>query len=96
MGRQSREVMPSRVLNDQRGVFGLWMSDFAAGVAVFMGGSWILDGTGYELVSIPAALATLGFLSPIRLVTRRKIIRDFIRCRLTRKVLYDPRKRISA
>ena len=91
MSRSLREAMPSRVLNDQRGIFGLWMTDFAAGIAVFMGGSWILDGTGYELLSIPAALVALGILSPIRLSTRRKIIRDFIRRRLSRRVLYDPR-----
>lgn len=87
-----REALPSRVLNDQRGVFGLWMSDFGAAIGVFMGGSWVLDGTGYELLSLPGAGLFLVALSPIRLTTRRKIIRDFIRRSLSRRLLYDPRK----
>ncbi len=96
MERTRRTVTPSRILNDQRGVFGLWLTDFAAGVAVFMGGSWLLDGSGYELVSLPLAVLTLGILSPIRLSTRRKIIRDSIRWCLTPRRLYDPSKRVSA
>ena len=95
MARSAREVMPSRVLNDQRGVFGLWMSDFGAAIGVFMGGSWILDGSGYELFSLPASVVVLIILSPIRLTTRRKIIRDFFRRWLSPRTLYDPRKRIS-
>jgi len=91
MGKLRREVTPSRVLNDQRGVFGLWMSDFGAAVGVFMGGSWLLEGSGYELLSLPAAILLLVVLSPIRLSTRRKIIRDFIENLLGRRVLYDPR-----
>lgn len=91
-----REVSPSRVLNDQRGVFGLWMSDFGAAIAVFMGGSWVLDGTGFELVSLPVAILVLIVLSPIRLSTRRKIIRDFFRRCLTPRGLYDPRRRMSS
>lgn len=91
MGRRRREVIPSRILNDQRGVFGLWMSDFGAAVGVFMGGSWLLEGSGYELLSLPVAILLLVILSPIRLSTRRKIIRDFLRHLLGRRVLYDPR-----
>jgi len=67
------------------------MSDFAAAVGVFMGGSWILEGSGYELLSLPAAILLLVVLSPIRLSTRRKIIRDSIGRWLGRRVLYDPR-----
>ncbi len=96
MGRVRRVVMPSRILNDQRGVFGLWLTDFAAGIVVFMGGSWFLEDTGYELVSLPLAALVLVALSPIRLSTRRKIIRDYIRWRLTPRRLYDPSKRVSA
>jgi hypothetical protein len=96
MASESREVMPSRVLNDQRGIFGLWMSDFGAAVAVFMGGSWVLDGTRYQLLSIPAALFVLLVLIPIRLSTRRKIVRDYLRRGLTSEVLYDPSTRVSS
>ena len=91
MGRVRREATPSRILNDQRGIFGLWMSDFGAAVCVFMGGSWLLDGSGYELLSLPAAILLLFILSPIRLSTRRKIIRDWLGSVLSRRVLYDPR-----
>jgi len=87
---RTREGQPSRILNDRRGIFGLWMSDFAAAVAVFMGGSWVLEGSGYELLSLPAALLLLFALSPIRLLYRRKIIRDWVRSVLTRKLIYDP------
>lgn len=96
MGVVSRRVVPSRVLNDQRGVFGLWLSDFAAAVAVFMGGSCLLDGSGCELISLPLAALVLVGLSPIRLSTRRKIIRDWIRWWLTPRRLYDPSKRTSS
>lgn len=96
MARVRRMITPSRILNDQRGIFGLWLSDFAASVAVFMGGSWLLDGSGYELVSLPVAALVLFILSPIRLTTRRKIIRDYIRWRLTPRRLYDPSKQSVA
>lgn len=95
MARLRRVITPSRILNDQRGVFGLWLTDFAAAICVFMGGSWLLDGTGYELVSLPLAALVLAILSPIRLSTRRKIIRDYVRYRLTPRRLYDPSKRVS-
>lgn len=88
-----RQAIPSRVLNDQRGVFGLWLTDFAAAVGVFMSGSWALDGTGYELVSIPLAVLLLVVLAPLRLSTRRKIVRDHFRYRLTPRRLVDPSKR---
>ncbi len=87
---RSREVQPSRILNDRRGLFGLWMSDFAAAVAVFMGGSWVLEGSGLELLSLPASILLLFVLSPIRLLYRRKIIRDGLRSVLMRRKLYDP------
>lgn len=96
MARLRRVVTPSRILNDQRGVFGLWLTDFAAGISVFMGGSWVLDGSGYELVSLPLAALVLVILSPIRLSTRRKIIRDYLRWRMTPRRLYDPSKRVAA
>ena len=96
MGGIRQAVLPSRVLNDQRGVFGLGFSDFAAAICVFMGGSWLLDGTGFELVSLPLAALCLVILSPIRLSTRRKIIRDSVRWWLTPRRLYDPSKRVFA
>lgn len=96
MGRSRREVSPSRVLNDQRGVLGLWLSDFAAAVALFMGGSWLLDGTGFELASAVMAVLLLIVLSPLRLTTRRKIVRDQLRRLVTPRVIYDPRKHITA
>lgn len=86
-----KRIQPSRILNDNRGVFGLWLSDFAAAVAVFMGGSWILEGTGIELSALFLALGALAVLGPIRLATRRGIIRDFIRWCFTSKVVYDPK-----
>jgi hypothetical protein len=87
---RSKEAQPSRILNDRRGLFGLWMSDFSAAVAVFMGGSWALEGSGYELLSLPAAFLLLIGLSPIRLIYRRKIIRDALHSSLTKRVIYDP------
>lgn len=91
MGFTPREISPSRVLNDQRGIFGLQTTDFGIAIFIFMGGSAILDGTGVELLSIPVAVATLIVLSPLRLSTRRKIVRDFIKSILRRRILYDPR-----
>lgn len=84
-------IIPSRLLNDDRGVFGLSFSDFAAAIAVFMLSTKCLEGTGYELVAVPLAVLVLVVLSPIRLSTRRHILRDGARAIFTRRRLYDPR-----
>lgn len=89
MARQWPEVIPSRVLNDRRGVLGLDMSDLAAGIFVFMGFSWAMDGSGLEPIGLVLGLLTWGVLSPIRLATRRKTIRDWCRFHLTRRVLQE-------
>ncbi len=91
VSRHFQNVQPSRVLNDQRRIFGLGLNDFAAAIVIFMGGSWVFEGSGYELLSIPAAVLFLVILSPVRLSTRRKVIRDWGHKLLTKKVLYDPR-----
>ncbi len=83
-------VQPSRVLNDQRGFFGLGMQDFAAAIVLFMVLSWVLDGSSVALISLPLSVLLLVGLSPIRLSTRRHIIRDAIVYILTREALYDP------
>ncbi len=92
MRSSKRVVTPSRILNDQRGVFGLWMTDFAGAIVVFVIASKVLEGSGYELLALPAALAVLAVLAPVRLTTRRKIIRDFVRWIFTPKVIHDPRR----
>lgn len=86
-------IHPSRLLNDTRNIFGLTMTDFASGVAVFVFTSLCLDGTGFEIASFPIALSSLVPLVPLRLTTRRKIIRDTVFSKLKGAKLYDPRLR---
>jgi hypothetical protein len=88
--RREQEVMPSRIINDQRGVFGLWMSDFGAAILVFVVWSKIFEGARVEILAVAVAIVALVILSPIRLTTRRKIIRDAIGFYLTRRIPYDP------
>lgn len=85
-------VQPSRLLNDPRGFLGLTLIDLAAGVFVFMSVSLLLDESGWALISIPMAILFLIALSPIRLTTRRKIIRDTLTWLISRRVLHDPRR----
>lgn len=83
---------PSRMLNDQRAVFGLWMSDFAAAIIIFVFLSVALEGTHYSLLALPISFGALIALSPIRLTQRRKIVRDWLWFHTTSDVLYDPKK----
>jgi hypothetical protein len=79
------QVTPSRILNDQRGIFGLWLTDFAAAILIFVFVSGCLDDTGFGILALPASLVSLAVLSPIRLNNRRKIVRDTLSYYLTPK-----------
>lgn len=68
---------PSRILNEERGVFGLYFSDLAGGIGIFIGWSALFDGSGLQLFALPTAILAMMILVPIRLSTRRGIIRDF-------------------
>ncbi len=85
-------VTPSRILNDQRGVFGLWMTDFAGAIGVFVFLSSLLDGTRFAIAALPAAILSLALIIPLRLSTRRKIIRDTIAFALKPRLLFQVRK----
>jgi hypothetical protein len=82
------EITPARMLNDQRGVFGLGFTDLAAAIVLFIILSQTLENTAYDIAALPVALVSLIVLSPIRLTQRRKIIRDTIRHYLGPKQLY--------
>ncbi len=89
------ERIPSRALNDQRGILGLWVSDLFGAFGLFCIWARVFEDTPLALIGIPLAVASLVFLAPIRLSTRRKIIRDTIsysiRRFIGRTVVYDPR-----
>ena len=70
--------IPSRVLNEERGVLGLKPSDFAGAILEFVLLTTFLESTPYSILAVPAALITLAILSPIRLSTRSHIIRDVL------------------
>lgn len=86
-------ITPSRLLNDDRGIFGLGMTDFAGAIFLFVILSMSLDGTGLEILSMPIAILSLVPLIPIRLAQRRKIVRDTLLSHLKGRKLYDPRLR---
>lgn len=67
---------PLRQLNDNRGHFGLEGIDLGVGVAVFVALSLILDGSTYAILAAPGAVCSLLCLIPVRLMTRRRILRD--------------------
>lgn len=89
-------ITPSRILNDERGVFGLLMSDVAAGVGVFVVLSLLLDGTAISILALPVSAMSLIPLSPIRLSTRRHIIRDALAYWLTSKNIFNVRKYVCS
>jgi hypothetical protein len=86
------QITPSRILNDNRGIFGLWMSDFAGAIVIFILLSSILDGTPFAVFSLPLAVLALVPLIPLRLSTRRKIVRDTLIAFLTPKTLFEVKK----
>ncbi len=88
------EITPSRILNDGRGVFGLWMTDLAGAIFLFVLLSSLLDGTAFAILSAPIALGSLVPLIPIRLSTRRKIIRDFLIYWATPRTLFEVRNHV--
>lgn len=69
---------PLRQLNDNRGIFGLHGSDFGIGVVVFVVISLFLDDTAFAILAVPGAALSLACLAPIRLMTRRGILRDTV------------------
>jgi hypothetical protein len=71
-----RNKFPARLLNDQRGMFGLSMTDFALALFIFIVIGNVCSGKSYELISVPTSGIFLLILSPIRLSKRRKFIRD--------------------
>lgn len=87
-------ITPSRILNDEKGIFGLWMTDLAAGVGIFVVLSVVLDGSSFAVCSLPVAILSLVPLSPLRLSTRRHIIRDAVSYWLTSKKLFDLKKHV--
>lgn len=88
-----RELKPSRLLNEKRGFLGLSMIDFGAAIGVFVLSTSLLEGSKYQIVSFFLAAALLLILSPVRLKTRRKILRDLLSYQLMGKVVNDPRKK---
>lgn len=73
---RGQTVYPSKILNDERGVFGLYFSDFGGAVFIFIFWSVLFEKTALHLAAIPVAILALAVLIPIRLSTRRRILRD--------------------
>jgi hypothetical protein len=82
----------SHLLNDNGPVLGLNVYDLGFAVGVLIVFSEILAPLGLGVLGLPAAGAVLVGLIPVRLRMRRKIIRDTIRSRLMKRVLYVPTK----
>lgn len=89
-----QEFTPSRFLNDPRGFVGLSLSDFIAAVVLFGFISRLFEDTTIEYLALPISLMCLAGIAPIRLKTRRKIIRDSISFFITKRRVYDPRSSI--
>lgn len=83
---------PLRQLNDSRGVFGLHGSDFGLAVGTFVTLSLIFDDTQWAILSVPGAILSLVALAPLRLATRRKILRDTFSYFATGRVLLVGRR----
>lgn len=83
-------VQPSRLLNDQRGILGLTLSDFGAGILVFIVSSLILEGGRWDILALPIAILSLLCVIPLRLRTRRNILRDTVSFYLTSRKVYSP------
>ncbi len=71
-------IQGSRLLNDNGPVLGLNVFDLMAAITLLLIGTEVLDHTAIEVASLVAPFALLGFLVPIRLRSRRRIIRDRI------------------
>lgn len=75
--------VPSRTLNEERAFLGLYISDLALALLVFIVTSSALQDTKYGSLAFPLGVLTLLILVPIRLKFRRKIIRDTVSFFLT-------------
>lgn len=79
---------PLRQLNDNRGLFGLQTSDLGVGIGIFIVLSLFFDDSPFAVLAVPGAILSILCLAPIRLMTRRGILRDTARYFLTSKVLF--------
>lgn len=86
---------PLRQLNDNRGHFGLEGADLGVGVAVFVVLSLVLDGSPYAILAVPGAILSLLCLVPVRLMTRRRILRDWVAYFLSSRVIAVQHRRQS-
>jgi hypothetical protein len=83
-------VQGSRLLNDNGSVIGLNVFDLIGAVGVLVLTGEGLRPIGLEALAVPAAVACLTALIPIRLKYRRKIVRDTLLYILRTGVLHDP------
>ncbi|GEM_PF-2176120 len=85
---------PARTLNDKYGLFGLTLGDLMGCVGIFLVCSVALEDSPYGLLALPVGILSLILLVPIRLTTRRKILRDSFRYYSRSKVLTGRTKRV--
>ena len=82
----------SRLLNENGSVLGLNTHDLVGAMVVLVAASWALKPLGLDVLAVPVAVGALAVLVPVRLRSRRKIIRDTLYFHLTHGRLYVPKK----
>jgi heme exporter protein D len=87
---------PGRALNDRFGLFGLTLSDLLGAVCIFLICSTALEDTSYGILALPMGLLSLLCLVPIRLTTRRRILRDSALYYMRSKVLTARNHRVHS
>ena len=82
----------ARFLNDNGPVLGLNAFDLIGAMAILVVTSELLRPVHLEFLSIPAAIAALVALIPIRLRYRRRIIRDSVGFFIGARHFHDVRR----
>lgn len=80
-----------RLLNERKGVFGLFFSDLLAGLSLFVVMNLLLENTPLQVSAFIIPLLILGALIPIRKTKRKGIVRSHIKKFIQGEVIYDPR-----
>ena len=80
-----------RMLNERKGVFGLYFSDLLAAATVFVLCNVALEGTVFQFLGFVVPVLLLIGLVPIRKKIRKGVIRAFMKHQLRGRAIYDPK-----
>lgn len=80
-----------RMLNERKGMFGLYFSDYLVAAVTLSVLNFILENTRVQILSFIIPAMMLFTLAPIRKMYRKGMVRSYFKYKLQGRVIHDPK-----